>query len=71
LLRKQSETVLAHLTPVTMTFNPVTLLRVPLLPRTNVWTKFEEGRSRHSPVIDQKRKRLTFAKQYYIPSLLH
>ena len=30
--------------------------RVPVLPRTDVWTKFEEGRSRHSRVIDRKRK---------------
>ena len=31
--------------------------RVPLLPSSDVWwTKFEEGRWRRSPVIDQKRK---------------
>ena len=30
--------------------------RVPLLPRTDVWTKFEECRSRRSWVIDQKWK---------------
>ena len=30
--------------------------RVLLLPRASVWTKFEEGRSRHSRVIDRKRK---------------
>ena len=29
--------------------------RVPLLPRMDVWTKIEEGRSRHSWVIDRKR----------------
>ena len=29
---------------------------VHLLPRTDVWTKFEEGRSRHSRVIDLKPK---------------
>jgi len=29
--------------------------RVPLLPRIDVWTKFEEGRSRHSRVIELKR----------------
>ena len=28
---------------------------VPLLPRMDVWTKFEEGRSRHSRVIEWKR----------------
>ena len=30
------------------------LNRVPLLPRMNVWMKFEEGRSRHSRVIERK-----------------
>jgi len=45
LLLKQSETVLTHLTPVSLTFDPVTKInRVPLLPRTDVWTKFMEGR---------------------------
>jgi len=29
---------------------------VPLLPRMDMWTKFEEGRSRHSRVIDRKQK---------------
>jgi len=28
--------------------------RIPLLPRMDGWTKFEEGRSRCSPLIDQK-----------------
>jgi len=36
--------VLAHLTLVTLTFNPK-INRVPLLPRMDVWTKFEKGRS--------------------------
>ena len=44
--------VLVHLTLVT--FDPK-INRVPLLPRTDVWTKFEEGRSRRSRVIDWKR----------------
>ena len=30
--------------------------RVPLLPQPEVWTKFEKGWSRHSRVIDWKRK---------------
>ena len=53
-----TETVLAHLTPVTLTFDPVTpkATGIPLLPRRDVWTKFEEGRSSCSRVIDQKRK---------------
>ena len=46
--------VLAHLTPVTLTFDPK-INRIPLLPETDVWTKIEEGRSRLSPVIDRKR----------------
>jgi len=47
-------TVLAHLT--TLTFDPVTqnIKRVHLLPRMDVRTMFEEGRSRHSPFIDRK-----------------
>jgi len=40
---KQFERVLEHLTLVTLTFNPK-IIRVPLLPRMDVWTKFEEGR---------------------------
>ena len=56
LLLKQSDMVLTHLTPVTLTFDPVTPNRVPLLSRADVWTNFEEGRSRRSQVIDQKRK---------------
>ena len=50
LLLKQSETVLTHLTLVTQNQEGYPG------PRTNVWTKFEEGRSRRSRVIDQKRK---------------
>ena len=51
------EIILAHLTAVALIFDSVTkITRVPLLPRMNVWTKFEEGRSRHSWVIDQKQK---------------
>ena len=44
--------------PVTLTFDPVTpkATGIPLLPRRDVWTKFEEGRSSCSRVIDQKRK---------------
>jgi len=48
------------------------------MPWTDVWTKFEEGRSRLSQVIDLKRKgnrrtdrqtdRLTCAKQYTLSS---
>ena len=30
--------------------------RVPLLPRMDMWDKFEEGRSRRSRVIDWKQK---------------
>jgi len=37
---------------VTLTVSPK-INRVPLLPRMDMWTKFEEGRSRHSRVIDQ------------------
>ena len=44
---------LADLTPVT--FDPK-ICRVHLLPGMDAWTKFEEGRSRGSRVIDQKRK---------------
>jgi len=54
-LLKQSETVLEHLTPVTLTFDPK-INRIPLLSRMEVWTKFEEGRSRRSRVIDRKQK---------------
>jgi len=42
LFLKQFEMVLEHLT-----FDPK-INRVPLLPRMDVWTKFEDGRSRHS-----------------------
>ena len=45
LLLKQFEMVLEHLTMVTLTFD-LKINRVQLLHRTNVWTKFEEGRSR-------------------------
>jgi len=58
LLLKQSDMVLTHLTPVTLTFDPVipkSIRYVPLLPMTDVWTKFEEGRSMHFWVIDWKR----------------
>ena len=47
-------TVLADLTPVTLTFDPK-INRVSLLPKMDVWTKFEKGRSMRSPVIDRKR----------------
>ena len=47
LFLKQFEMVLEHLTLVTMTFDPK-INGVPLLPRMDVWTKFEDGRSRHS-----------------------
>ena len=42
-LLKQSETVLTNLTLVTVTFGHK-INRVPLLPRMDVWTKFEEVR---------------------------
>jgi len=45
--------VLAHLKLVTLIFDP-TINRIPLLPRMDVWTKFEEGRSRRYRVIDRK-----------------
>ena len=50
LILKQSETVLAHFTLLTLTFDPVTPKSVgfPLLPRMDVWTNYEEGRSRRS-----------------------
>jgi len=47
-LLKQTETVLTHLTLVTLAQQSIGL------PRTDVWTEFEEGRSRHSRVIDRK-----------------
>ena len=47
--------VLAHLTSMTLTFD-TKITRVRLLSRMNVWTKFEEGRSKRSRVIDRKRK---------------
>ena len=46
--------VLEHLTLMTLTFEPE-INRVHLLPRMDVQTKFEEGRSRRSRVIDRKR----------------
>ena len=49
-----TQTVLADLTPVTLTFDPK-INRVSLLPKMDVWTKFEKGRSMRSPVIDRKR----------------
>jgi len=36
------------------TFDPY-IDMIPLLPRMDVWTKFEEGRSKLSQVIDRKR----------------
>ena len=53
--RYSSATALAHLTPVTLPFDPMIPKSkgVPLLPGMNVWTKFEEGRSRRSCVIYQ------------------
>ena len=50
LFLKRFEMVLEHLT---LTFDPE-IIRVPLLPRMNVCTMFEEGRSRRSPVLDRK-----------------
>jgi len=47
---KQFEMVLEHNTLVTK------INSVPLLPKMDVWTKFEEGRLRRSGVIDRKRK---------------
>jgi len=52
LFLKQFEMVLEHLT---LTFDPE-IIRIPLLTRMIVWTKFEEGRSRCSRVIDRKQK---------------
>ena len=52
-LLKQSGTVLAHLTLVTLTFDPK-INRVSLLPRIDVGTKCEEGKSRRSQVLDHK-----------------
>ena len=43
LLLKQSETALTHWTSVTMIFDH-NIVSIPLLPMTDVWTKFEEGR---------------------------
>ena len=50
LLLKLSETVLTYLTSDT-----VTPISIGSAARTDVWTKFEEGRSRRSQVIDWKR----------------
>ena len=44
-LLKQTETVLTHLTLVTLAQQSIGL------PRTDVWTEFNEGRSRHSRVM--------------------
>ena len=55
LFLKQFEMAFEHLTPVTLTFDPK-INRVHLLSRMDVWTKFEEDRSRCSRVTDQKRK---------------
>jgi len=46
--------VLAHLTSMTLTFD-TNINRVRLLSRMNVWTNYEEGRSKRSRVIDRKR----------------
>ena len=46
--------VMADLTPVTLTFDP-NINRDPLLPKMDVWNKFEGGRSWRSRVIDRKR----------------
>ena len=64
LLIKQSETVLAHLTLVTLTFDSVNpkINKVQLLPRMDVWTKFEEGRPSFSCAIDRKRKGYRWTK---------
>ena len=51
----KAEMVLTHFTPVALTFD-LKNNRVHLLPRMDVWTKFEEGSSRCSRVIDRKRK---------------
>ena len=40
---------------MTLTFDP-SIDRVYLLPKMDVWTKFEEGRSRRSCVINRKQK---------------
>jgi len=54
LFLKQLEMVLEYLTFVILTFDPVTLKSVVFLYWMDVWTKFEDGRSRHSRVIDGK-----------------
>ena len=45
---------MADLTLVTLTFDP-SINGISLLPKMDVWTKFEEGRPRCSRVIDLKR----------------
>ena len=45
---------LVHLTRLTLTFDPQ-INRILLLPRMDVWTEFEEGRSRRSRVTDKDR----------------
>ena len=45
--------VLEHLTLVTLPSDPE-INRMFMLPSMDVWTKFEEGRSRRSLVIDRK-----------------
>ena len=61
---------LVHLTRVTLTFDPQ-INRIHLLPRMDVWTEFEEGRSRRSRVTDRDRPtdRPT-AKQYALSSTI-
>jgi len=51
LLLKQSGMVLEHLTLVNLTQISI----VTMLTRLDMWTRYEEGRSRHSRVIDRKR----------------
>ena len=48
--------VLAHSIPVTLTFDPKSIGFL-LLPMMDVWTRYEESRSRCSCVIHQKRFR--------------
>ena len=67
-----TETLWAYLTPVTFIFLPsdAKIIKVPRLSRTDVWTKFEGSRPRHSRVIDQKQKcyRRTDGQTTYQPT---
>ena len=58
--------VLAHLTAVALTVDPK-IDRAPLLPMMDVWTKFKEGRSRRSRVIDQNGKGYRASKRTNLP----